>query len=468
MTGTTPTGTTPAGTSSGRRHVTRRAGDTVSRRSFLVRSGLLGAAVATGATTGTLGSLLSRTGTVLATPGTATPHTLVCLFLRGGVDGLSALVPLADGDYVAARPTIAVSERRVIPLAPGWGMHPALAPLVPAWDAGHLALIPASGSPDRSRSHFSAMDAMEAGTPGELATPMGWLARHVRTAHGLDIDPPAPTVISQPSQAGRLAAVAMGRMSPRSLRGHGDTVTIADADDIGLGGDPGALAALRSMYGDADIVHPGIVDPGIVNAAASVDLAGVAALDVLAELGELDLGPEPDPDRFGASQLGHDLAGLARLLDADVPIEVAAVELGGWDLHQSMGDDTGGQMADRLDDLGRALGGFWDHVADRRDHVTVVVMSEFGRRLAENSSAGTDHGNGGLMLVLGGRTRGGVHGEWHGLGADVLDRGDVPLLNDYRHVLGEIVDRSLGNGENLDVIFPGFEYRDGDALGIVR
>lgn len=463
------TDTSPTRRSSERRQVARRTSDTVSRRSFLVRSGLLGAAVATGATTGTLGSLLARTGTVLATPGTTTPHTLVCLFLRGGMDGLSALVPLADGDYVAARPTIAVSERRAIPLTPGWGLHPALGPLVPAWEAGRLALIPASGSPDRSRSHFSAMDAMEAGTPGDLATPMGWLARHVRTAHGLTVDPPAPATADRPSQTGRLATLAMGRMTPRSLRGHGDTVTIADASDVGLGGDAGVIAALRAMYGDTGIVNGGIDSAGGSDAAAtSIDLAGEAALDVLAELDDLDLGPAPDPDRFGQSQLGHDLAGLARLLDADVPIEVAAVELGGWDLHQAMGDDTGGQMADRLDDLARALGGFWDHLADRRDHVTVVVMSEFGRRLAENSSAGTDHGNGGLMIVLGGRTRGGVHGEWHGLGADVLDRGDVPLLNDYRHVLGEIVDRSLGNGANLDVIFPGFDGRTADALRIVH
>ena len=172
------------------------------------------------------------------------------------------------------------------------------------------------------------------------------------------------------------------------------------------------------------------------------------------------------PDEFGASTVGADLWQAAQLIRADVGVRAITVDWGGWDHHDDLGTYAEGRMVDQLDALATGVRAFWDAVTDHHDTLTVVIMSEFGRRVAQNTNGGTDHGRGGVLTVLGGGVNGGVHGAWAGLGSDVLDRGDVPVLTDYRHVLAELIDRRAGATEVLDEVFPEFATGPSTYAGV--
>lgn len=374
------------------------------------------------------GSVLSLAPRIaLASSDTPSGDTLVLVVLRGGLDGLSALVPVADGaDYHDRRRGVAVPEGRALPVDGRFGLHPALAPLHDLYLDGIVALVPATGSLDPSRSHFDQQRILERGTRELVSGAPGWLSRHLATR-----------------QARPLQAVAGGAQLPEVLHGAPSAIAIPSLDQvIGRMRRAGDLTSggtlLRAVSGE-----------GPLGAAAATSAAAATALFAVPP----GTGAATDyPADHGATAL-HD---VARLLTAGVSIDAAVVDLGGWDLHGRMGDVDQGPMQARLAVLGRALTAFHEETSTLARPVTLVVVSEFGRTVAVNGSGGTDHGRGGLLIALGRHIRGGVHGSWPGLADDVLDDGDVPVTTDFRDPLAEIVSVRLANPD-ISTVFPGLE-----------
>lgn len=401
---------------------------------FTRRQVLAGAGMAGVAALGT--QLVTTRASFGAAPGGG---MLVVLFLRGGMDGLSVVVPAGDPHLGEARPGIAVPASRLLPLDRGFGLHPALAPLHELWKRGQFTAVPATSTPDLSRSHFQAQDCLERGG-SSTGTLEGWLDRV------LDALGPGTT----------FRAVGSGPTVPRSLAGDQAPLALRRLDDLRLH-DPDevrgrARDALRALYTG--------VDGPVTGEVAS----GLAAMDVAAMLGSV---PSQPAVPYPPGDLGVGLAQIARLVKSDVGLRVACIDLGGWDMHTQIGTLDGGFMKDNLTGLGENLGAFAADLGDRLADVTLVGMTEFGRRVAQNGNAGADHGHGSTVLLLGGGLAGGtIHGRWPGLAPQVLVQGDVPGANDFRDVLGELVVRRLGLGPAaLGTVFPGHAYH---PLGVTR
>ncbi|MBI5366781.1 MAG: DUF1501 domain-containing protein [Planctomycetes bacterium] len=365
---------------------------------------------------------------------------LVTVFLRGGADGLNLVVPHADDTYYRERPSIAVprpdaagpAAGRAIDLDGRFGLHPRLAPLTEAWQAGELAVVHAVGSDDATRSHFEAQDLMERGAAAANGVSGGWIARHLRTRRG--------------TPAGALAAVAIGPSVPEALRGAPSATAVESLADLKLAGEGAAARALTALYATGD-------DP--------LTVAGRETLEVMQAVQQLVNEPfAPGHAReFPYGHFEHCLMQVARLITADVGLEAACVDLGGWDTHFIQGAAAGG-MADRIGELAQGLAAFRTRLGERFGRVCVVVMTEFGRRIYENASLGTDHGRGGVMFLLGGGIVGGkVYADWPGLeAADRDGPGDLRVTTDYRAVLAEVLERRLGNDRGA-AVFPGVAAR---------
>jgi uncharacterized protein (DUF1501 family) len=359
---------------------------------------------------------------------------LVMVFLRGGWDALSVATPLAGVDrvyYEAARPTLQIAPDRLLPLDVRFGLHPALAPLYPLYEAGKLALIHAAGLATDTRSHFDAQTFIELGTPGRKTAGRGWLTRHLTSAP----DRPPETL---------LPAVALGSELPTSLLGSDEAAVIPSLATYALNGKSsyrGAQhVALREMYGADHWLYR----------------AGTTALDAVEVVSYLGPGAYRPAEGvvYPASSFAKQLQTLAQVAKLPTGLEVATVDLGGWDFHDTQGGDSKGRLTDLLTTLAQGLAAFYQDMAGIG--LTIVVQSEFGRRLRENASGGFDHGHGGTMLVLGEAVNGGlVYGDWPGLHNDQLyDKADLEVTTDYRLVLAEILERRLAN-PNLDEVFPG-------------
>jgi uncharacterized protein (DUF1501 family) len=393
--------------------------------------------------------------TAPAGPGAAQRDLLVCIFQRGAADGLNTIVPVGDSAYYANRPTIAIPEPAgggsaggtspAIDLDGFFALHPALAPLKPFYDDKALAAVHATGSPDPTHSHFQAMDYMERGTPGSQAISTGWINRHLQApAAGGDGD------------VSPFRAVGFGTLLQASLRGPVPATALQSIADFHLRGNAGAVqtfqASLASLYADTTWLDAQGVET----------FNAVSALAAANPLAYLPRNGAQYPD----SDLGLALRQVAQLSRASLGLEVACVDVGGWDTHHAEGGATG-QLATLLGDLAAALAAFATDLGSQMQHVLVVTMSEFGRRVLENASGGTDHGHGNSMLVLGGGVNGGkVYGTWPGLAPGQLaSPGDLQVTTDFRTVLAEIVDRRLLNS-NLAAVFPGFQAPA--YLGIVQ
>jgi uncharacterized protein (DUF1501 family) len=363
-------------------------------------------------------------------------RVLVCLFQRGAVDGLSMLVPHGDERYRTLRPRIAIPSADVVDLDGHFGLHPALADLLPLWKAGQLAIVPACGSPQTTRSHFDAQDFMESGTPGRKSTPDGWLNRCCQH--------------DREHAATPFRSVAFGPQLPRILTGSAPALAIQDLQAFGLRGrrQPAGdriTRAFAELYGAAAT--------GIVAASAEEAFAAVRTLE--------QVNPAGYEPAHGASypqgRLGRTLLQIAQLIKADVGLEIAFADCGGWDTHVAQGASQG-QLSNRLHELGAGLAALLLDLGDRADDVVVLTMSEFGRTLAENGSGGTDHGHGTTMLVLGGGVRGGrVAGHWPGLDPDQLfEARDVAVTTDFRDLFAEVLARHLGT-RDLGPVFPDYD-----------
>jgi uncharacterized protein (DUF1501 family) len=381
---------------------------------------------------------------------------LVVVFLRGAVDGLNVVVPYAEREYARLRPRIGLrapgQDGGALDLDGRFGLHPALQDLMPLWQAGSLAFVHASGSPDATRSHFDAQDYMESGTPGRKATPDGWLNRL------LGVLPGDPALKQAP-----VRAVSVGAVLPRIYAGEHAVANIAagqaatkptvlDRPKVGqafdrlyAGDDRMARAYRESQQARREVMSS-------LNDAASMSKEMQAANN-----------GAPLPNGFP-----DDAARLGQLMRTDPRVQLAFMAVGGWDTHANQGAATG-QLAGRLSPLGQGLAALAQQLGPVWRDTTVVVMSEFGRTAHENGNAGTDHGHGNVMWLLGGRVAGGrVHGRWPGLDRTALYEGrDLAVTTDFRQVLAEVLERHLSLPDaKLADVFPGFQA--GVPLGVVR
>jgi len=352
-------------------------------------------------------------------------RTLVVIFLRGGADGLNLVAPLEDDGYYRARPRIAIARKDAIRLDGFFGLNPLMKDLEPMWREGALSIVHQAGSEDTTRSHFEAQDLMEHG--GVVAG--GWLGRFLRY---------------RPGSSGALSAVALGRELPECLRGAPAATVMQSLDDFSLGGNSARMQReLARLYG----LH--------------TDALGGAARDTLDALTRIErlraapYLPEHGAD-YGREEFAQGLRQIARLIKARVGLEAASLDLGGWDSHLNQGTI----MDPRIRQLSHGLAAFHRDMGAAMATTTVVVMTEFGRRVVENSAFGTDHGRASVMFVLGGGVKGGkVFASWAGLKEELLEGpGDLPVANNYRNVLAPVLQRH-GAGDDLSRIFPEFQLQ---------
>jgi uncharacterized protein (DUF1501 family) len=356
---------------------------------------------------------------------------LVAIFQRGAVDGLNMVVPFGEERYYQLRPSIAIPKPDGAPgsavdLDGFFGLHPSLASLKPMYDARHLAIVDAVGSPDPTRSHFDAQDYMESGTPGLKATSDGWMNR---------------ALLKQAGPASPLRAVSLGSGLSRTLRGPNDAIAVNNLNDFQVR-DQKTAATFENMYDHSrDTVLNG------------TGKETFSAVKIMQSIQKQKYTPA-NGAKYPGGKFGQNLQQIARLIKADVGVEVAFAEIGGWDTHVNEAN----QLSNNLREFGDSLAAFYQDMGDRMEDVTVVTMSEFGRTVRENGDRGTDHGHANVMFAMGGDIRGGkVYGDWPGLRDDeqLYEGRDLNLTTDFRDVLGELVSRHIGNS-NLNAVFPGY------------
>ncbi len=381
-------------------------------------------------------------------------RVLVCLFQRGAADALNVLVPFGERAYYEARPGIAVpapsagAPNRALDLDGFFGLHPAMAPLLPLYQRGLMAPIAAVGSPSSTRSHFDAQDYMETATPDVKGTASGWLNRYLAAKGTCE----ACLVNGAPSP---FRAVALTAQTPRILEGPSATVAMDGLDAFALRAtNVDAAARIEALYrtGQADVVH-----------ASGSEM--FEAMKLLRSANPQQYAPR-NGAQYPATPFAQKLRQIAQLIRANVGLELAFADVGGWDTHVNQGGATG-QLANRLDEFARAIAAFVQDLGDAMADVTVLTMSEFGRTVRQNGNGGTDHGHATTMFVIGDGLKGGkVHGRWPGLAREQLYEGrDLALTTDFRAVFAEVAARRLG-ATSLDAVFPGFDVSPAGWLGI--
>lgn len=392
---------------------------------------------------------LTGPGLVFGSPqgrkGGVTRDVLIIVFQRGGADGLNLVVPYNESNYYASRPSVAIpgpgQTGGVLDLDGFFGLHPQLAAFQPLYNTGDLAIVHAAGSPSDSRSHFDAQDFMESGVDQKGLVFEGWLNRHLQNLSSGNDSP--------------FRAVGLGTSLPLSLQGQVPTVGVAELADYGLVAPDAELPAVREAILQLFDQGSGIdsVANGIL---ASVDL--LAAADPLAI-------PTQNGAVYPETNFGLQMSQLAKLIRADVGLEIAAVDLGGWDHHDQETDVLG----DLCSNLSDSLAAFHTDMGAEMADVTLLTMTEFGRRVAENASEGTDHGHGSVMFLLGGGVNGGqVFSDWPGLSPADLNRGDLEVSTDFRSVLGEALLKRVNPAEDLGFVFPGYDGLVDNGLFVAR
>jgi len=412
----------------------------ISRRVFLKNGGFALVSL------GFAPSFLARTA--FAQGRTVRAKQLIAIFQRGAVDGLSVVVPFGEPEYYRARPSIGIAqpnsgEHAAIDLDGFFGFNPRLRSLKSLWDARQLAIVHACGSPDNTRSHFDAQDYMETATPGVKSTSDGWLNRYLQARH---VEASTP-----------FRAVSLTSQLPRMLQGTAPALAVNQIGQFGIRGGQSSdmmSASFESQYAAA--------------ADSVLNGTGKEAFDAIKMLKVADPAkyqPENGAD-YPRSPFGQALRQIAQLTKAEVGLEVAFADLGGWDTHVNQGAAEG-QLANRLDDFGRSIAALVADLGDRMADTVVLTMSEFGRAVHENGNRGTDHGHANAMMVIGGGVRGGhVYGKWPGLAPDRRYEGrDLAVTTDFRDVFGEIVVKHMGVPDTR-TIFPGYNVQPSKFPGL--
>ncbi len=394
-----------------------------------------------------------------AAHGNGRGKVLIVLFQRGAADALNVVVPFGEKSYYAMRPTIAVpapvsgTAQSAIDLDGFFGLHPALAPFKRLWDDGILAPVHAVGSPSNTRSHFDAQDYMESGTPDNKGTRDGWLNRYLAVKGTCDeckIHDTKGGLVSSPFQA-----VSMTPQTPRILEGPAASVAMNSLDEFTIRTTGTQAEAIEALYmtGSSDVVH-----------AAGGEM--FEAMKILKAANPQKYQPDNAAD-YPRSPFGQHLKQIAQLIKADVGLEVAFADVGGWDTHVNQGGATG-QLANRLDDFSKSIGALTQDLGNRMADVTILTMSEFGRTAHQNGNGGTDHGHATAMFVIGGDVKGKkVHGKWPGLEPEQLNEGrDLALTTDFRSVFSEVAFKHLGAAK-MDAVFPGFNGDQSNWVGLL-
>ena len=412
----------------------------ISRRYFIKSGGIAMVGMAS------LPSFLQRAVAAAPAPG---KKKMVVLFQRGAMDGLNVVVPFAEPNYYRLRPTIAIPAPRqggadaAIDLDGFFGLHPSLQPLLPLFRNHQLAIVQAVGSPDPTRSHFDAQDYMESGTPGVKSTDDGWLNRAMQAM---------PDETASPFRA-----VAFGNYLPRTLQGAAPAIAIPDLKQF-------------KMYGPQQTIEGGfeaMYAQSVDQAMRGVGSETFEAIDQLKKIDPSKYAPENGAE-YPKSRFGQSLQEIAELFKADVGLEVAFLDSGGWDHHVNEGG-VQGQLSNLLRELGQGIAAFHQDMGDRMQDVVFVSMSEFGRTAHENGNRGTDHGHANCMFVMGGDVQGGkVYSRWPGMSDEQLYQNrDLAVTTDYRSVLGEIMTKHMRES-NLDKVFPGFSNDPRRYLNLVK
>lgn len=424
-------------------------GRDVARRGVSRRGFMKGGALALVGTS-VIPSFLIRSVLAESTTAQASGKKLVVLFQRGAADGLNIVVPYQEKNYYAMRPSIAIQQKDVLDLDGQFGLHPAMAAFKPLFQQGHLAIVHAAGSPDTTRSHFDAQDYMESGTPGVKSTQDGWLNRALMNG-------PAPAGPGGKPSAFR--AVALGTQVPRTLQGRVPAIAVANLADFSVGGKGPQMSAIsnafQAMYDESSDV--------VLHGTGQETFEAVKMLKAA------------DPAKYQAANgaiypntpFGNSLKQIAQLMKANLGVEAAFSDIGGWDTHQNQGSATG-QLANRLTEFANGIAAFWKDMGDDAQNITLVTMSEFGRTARQNGTGGTDHGHANAMFILGGQVKGGkVYGKWPGLDNAQLNEGrDLAVTTDFRRVLGEAAYKTLG-AKNMEAVFPRAQVHPGEFLDFV-
>ncbi|MDX1931218.1 MAG: DUF1501 domain-containing protein [Capsulimonadales bacterium] len=394
--------------------------------------------------------------------------TLICIFQRGAADGLSMVVPHGDPNLYKLRQNIAIprpaagNNTTALDLDGFFGLHPALAPFLPIYKAGHLAVIHACGSPHATRSHFDAQDYMESAAPGNKSVPDGWLARAIQAC---------------PEDRARLAtplrAVAIGGAMPRSLQGDAGAIAIPDLRTFGVGANLAGntrLARNRAAMPADNNVASGfetLYDDAVGDVLHGTGKESFEAIHLLKKIKPGSYVPERGAT-YPAGRFGDSLKQIAQLIKGDVGVEVAFAEIGGWDTHANQGA-VQGQLAGRLREFASGITALYADLGDRMADVAILTMSEFGRTARQNGTGGTDHGHATCFFALGGDVNGGkVLGTWPGLAPEQLNENrDLALTTDFRVVFAEMAQRQLG-AARLEKVFPGFQVAPADYRRILR
>jgi uncharacterized protein (DUF1501 family) len=397
---------------------------------------------------GTMPRFLVRTAA--ADAGSAGKKILIAIFQRGAVDGLSMVVPHAEPNYYAVRPSIAIprpksgSADAAIDLDGFFGLHPSLKPLVPLWESRKLAIVHACGSPDTTRSHFDAQDYMESGTPGVKSTQDGWLNRALQAR---------PV-----SSLSAFRGVAMGSALPRALRGEASCLAMSNIADFDIRSGAGTINAKRGFEA--------LYERGVRDLLHGTGRETFEAVKMLKAANPMRYQPENRAD-YPRGRFGDSLRQIAQLIKANVGLEIAFADSGGWDTHAAQGH-VQGQLANRLLEFAQGLAALGRDLGDRMADVVVLTMSEFGRTVQENGNRGTDHGHATVMLALGGPVRGGkVYGRWPGLSRERLFEGrDLAVTTDFRNLFLEAAVRHLGVPTTAS-LFPGFALKPASFPGTI-
>jgi uncharacterized protein (DUF1501 family) len=379
---------------------------------------------------------------------------LIVLFQRGAADALNVVVPFGEESYYRMRPTIAIprpvsgAANAAIDLNGFFGLHPSLSPFKQMWDDGILATVHAVGSPSNTRSHFDAQDYMESGTPDNKGTHDGWLNRYLAVKGTCD----------ECHVGGKNApfrAVSMTPQTPRILEGPNPTVAMNSLDEFTVRSTGSQAESIEALYktGSADVVH-----------AAGGEM--FEAMRILKSANPQQYQAENNA-AYPRSPFGQHLRQIAQLIKADVGLEVAFADVGGWDTHVNQGGATG-QLAGRLSDFADSISALVKDLGQRMADVTILTMSEFGRTARENGSRGTDHGHATSMFVIGGDVKGRkVYGKWPGLEMEQLNEGrDLALTTDFRSVFSEVAFKHMAAAK-MDAVFPGFKGNEKSWLGII-
>jgi len=394
-----------------------------------------------------------------ALSGNGRGKVLLVLFQRGAADALNVVVPHGEAAYYKMRPSIAVprpvsgSAATAIDLDGFFGLHPSLSPFKRLWDDGILAPVHAVGSPSNTRSHFDAQDYMESGTPDNKGTRDGWLNRYLAVKG--TCDECKLTDAHGTAKGSPFSAVAMTPQTPRILEGGAPSVAMNSLDEFTIRTNGSQADRIEALYrtGNADVVH-----------AAGGEMFEAMKILKAANPQQYTAGNNADYPR---SPFGQHLRQIAQLIKADVGLEIAFADVGGWDTHVNQGGATG-QLANRLADFSGSIAALVQDLGNRMADVTILTMSEFGRTARQNGNGGTDHGHATSMFVIGGDVKGKkVHGKWPGLEPEQLNEGrDLKLTTDFRSVFSEVAFKHLGAAK-MDAVFPGFDGGQSKWLGLL-